>query len=75
MAKLKEIIKKDSKVQSEITQTIENYNKNSNPTHSILAQNVLIHSKVFEKAIKIMGDTIEDMDLEKEQKDNTKEFL
>ena len=35
----------------------------------------MIQSKVFEKAIKIRGDTIEDMHIEIEQKDNKTEFL
>ena len=38
-------------------------------------QNRLIQSKVFEQAIYIMGDTIEDMDIEIEQKDNKIEPL
>ena len=37
-------------------------------TQSKLVQNALIQCKVFEQTIKIMGDTIEDMDIEKEEK-------
>ena len=67
-------MKKDSKVQNEITQTSERYNKESYSTQSKIGQNALIQSKVFEQAVNIMGDTIEDMDIEKEQKDKI-EFL
>ena len=59
-----EVTKKDSKVQNEITQTIETYNKESYSTQSKTGQNALMQSKVFEQAINIMGDTIEDMDIE-----------
>ena len=70
-----EMIKKDSRVQNEISQTIEKYNKESYSTQSKLVQNALIRSKVFEQAINIMRDTIEDMDIEIEHKDNKIEFL
>ena len=70
-----ENIKKDCKVQKEISQTIEKYNKGSASTESKKGKNVLIQSKTFEQAINIMGDTIEDMDIEIEQKDNKIEFL
>ena len=75
MAEFIEIIKRDSKVQNDITQTFENYNKQSYSTQSKIGQNALIQSKVFEQAINIMGDTIEDLDIEIEQKDNEMEFL
>ena len=35
----------------------------------------MIQCSVFEEAIHIMGDTINDMDIEIEQKDNKKNFL
>ena len=44
-------------------------------TQSTIGQNALIQNKVFEQAINIMGDIIEDMDVEKEQKDNRIDFL
>ena len=44
-------------------------------TQSKLRQNALIQSKFFEQAIIIMGDTIEDTDIEKEQKDKRIEVL
>ena len=69
MAEFIEIIK-NSKVQNEITQTIEKYNKESYLTQSRIGQNALIQNKVFEQAMNIMGDTIEDMDIEIEQKVN-----
>ena len=37
-------------------------------TQSKIEQNALMESKVFEQAINVMGDTIENMDKEKEQK-------
>ena len=69
MAEFIEILKKNSKVQSKISQTFEKYNKNSFATESKTIQNALTQSKVFEQAINIMGDTTEDMDIEIEQKD------
>ena len=69
------ILKKDSKVQNEITQTVEKYNKESDSKQSKIGQNAVIQSKVFEQAVNIMRDTFEDMDIEKEQKDNKIEFL
>ena len=42
--------KKDSKVQSENSQTIEKYNKESYATQSKIGQNALIQSKVSEQA-------------------------
>ena len=75
MAEFIEIMKKDSKVQNEISQTIDKYNKESFSTRSQIGQNALIQSKVFKQAINIMGETISDMDIEKEQKDNKIQFL
>ena len=68
-----DFLKKDSKVQNGITQTIKKY-KESYSTQSKIGQNALIQSKVFEQAINLMGDFIEDMDIEIEQKDKI-EFL
>ena len=75
MAEIREIFKKFSKVQNEISQTIENYNKELFLIQSRRGQNVSIQSKVFEQAINIVGDTIEDMKIEIEQKDKKMEFL
>ena len=47
MAELMEIIKQYSKIQNEISQTIEEYNKESPSTESKIGQNALIQSKVF----------------------------
>ena len=69
MTEFIEIIRKDSTVRNEITQTIEKYNKESYTTQSKIGQNALIQSKIFQLAITIMGDTIEDMHIEIEQKD------
>ena len=38
-------------------------------------QSALIQSKVFEQSINIMGETISDMDIEIEQKDNKMQLL
>ena len=65
-----ETIKKGLNVQNEISQTIEKYNKESISTRSHTGQNALIQSIVFEEAINIMSETISDMDIELEQKDN-----
>ena len=75
MADFIEIIKKDSKIQNEISQTIDKYNKESFSTRSQIGQNALIQSKVFKQAINIMGETISDMDIEIEQKDKKIQFL
>ena len=75
MAEFIEIIKKDSKVQNEISQTIDKYNKESFSTRSQIGQNALIQGKVFKQAINIMGETISDMDVEIEQKDNKIQFV
>ena len=75
MAELIEIVTKDSKVQNEITQTAEKYNKESYSTQLKKGQNALTQSKVFEQAVNIMGVTIEDMDIKIEQKDNNIQFL
>ena len=73
MPEFKEIIKKILRFR--ITQTIKKYNKESNSTQSKQGQIALIQNKVFEQAIKIMGDAIDDMDKEIEQKDYKVEFL
>ena len=41
---------------------------------SKIGQNALIQSKVFKQAINIMGETISDMDIELEHKDNKIQF-
>ena len=69
------IIKKDTKIQDEISQTVEKYNNESFSTRSQIGQNALIQSKIFKQAKEIMGDTIDDMDIEIEQKDNKISFL
>ena len=75
MSNFIEIIKKDTKIQDEISQTIEKYNNESFSTRSQIGQNALIQSKISKQAIEIMGDTIDDMDIEIEQKDNKISFL
>ena len=69
MTEFKEFIKNEPKVQNDISQTIEKYNKEPYATHSKIDQNFLIHSKDFEQAINRLGDTIENMDIKLEQKD------
>ena len=54
---------------------LKNTKKESFSTQSKIGQKALIQSNFFEQAIKMMGDTIEDMDKETEQKDNKTEFI
>ena len=75
MSEIIEIIQKDSKVQNEITQIVDKYNKQSLQTKSKLGQNALIQCTVFKEAINIMGETINDMDVEIEYKENKISFL
>ena len=75
MTEFIEILKKDAIIQNETSQTIDKYNKESFSTRSQKGQNALNQSKVFKQAINIMGETISDMDMELEQKDNKKQFL
>ena len=75
MTDFNEIIQKDTKMQNDISNIIEKYNKQSYATKSKLGENALIQSSVYKEAINIMGDTINDMDVEIEQKDNKKSFL
>ena len=74
MADNKEVLEKDSKVQSKVSQVIEKYNKKSYSTQSKIGQDALIQSKVFDYAIDIMGVTFENMDIEIEQKDKKWNF-
>ena len=69
------IIQKDTKIQNEISNIIDKYNNQSFATRSKLGENALIQSSVFKEAINIMGDTINDMDMEIEQKDKKISFL
>ena len=58
MTEFNEIIKNDSKIQKEISQTNEKYTNESTATQSKMGQIALIESKVFQPAINIMGDTL-----------------
>ena len=62
-------------MKNEISQTVENYNKESYAKRTKIGQNALIQSIVFKQAINIMGETLSDMDMEIEQKDNKIHFL
>ena len=75
MAEFIEFIEKDPNIQNEISQTIDKHNKESISNRSQRGQKALIQSKVFQQAINIMGETISDMDIELEQKDNKTQFL
>ena len=75
MADLLEIIKKVSKVQNEISQIFETYFKESFSTQWKIGQNALIQSNFFEPAINTKRDTVEDLDIGIEQKDNKIDFL
>ena len=70
-----ENMRKDTNIQNDISQTIEKYNEKSASTRSRISQNALIQSKDFRQAINFMGETISDMDIEKEQLGNQKQFL
>ena len=70
-----EIIQKDTKIQNDISNIVDKYNNQSYATRSILGKNALIQSSIYKEAINIMGDTIADMDIEIEQKDNKISFL
>ena len=75
MADFIEIIQKDTKIQNDISNIVDKYNNQSLATRSKLGQNALIQSNIFKEAINIMGDTINDMDVEIEQKENKILFL
>ena len=70
-----EIIQKDSNIQDDISNIIDKYNNQSYAIKSILGQNAIIQSSIYREAINITGDTINDMDIELEEKDNKKSFL
>ena len=70
-----EIIQKDSKIQDDISNIVDKYNNQSLATRSQLGQNALIQSSIYKEAKNIMGDTINDMDIEIEQKENKISFL
>ena len=74
MAESFDLIKKDGNIQNEISHTIDRYNKESFSTISQNGKNALIHSKILTQAIKIMGETISDIDIKLEQKDNKIQF-
>ena len=74
MAQYIEVTECDSKVQNEISQTIEKSSKESYATQSKIGQSALIHRKVFEQTLNILGDTIEHMDIEREQKEENRFF-
>ena len=70
-----EIIQKDTKIQNDISNIVDKYNNQSYATKSILGKNALVQSSIYKEAINIMGDIINDMDVEIEQKDNKISFL
>ena len=75
MGEFLKIIKRVVNIQNEISQTIDMYNKESFSTRSQIGQNALIQSKAFKQAKNNMGETISDMDVEVERKDNKIQFL
>ena len=70
-----EIIQKDTKIQNDISNIVDKYDNQSFVTKSILGKNAIIQNSINKEAINIMGDTINDMDIEIEQKDNKISFL
>ena len=75
MADFIEIIKRDTKIQNDVSNLIDKYDNQSYTTKSILGKNAIIQNSIYKEAINIMGDTINDMDVELEQKDNKISFL
>ena len=75
MGDIIENLKKDPNIHNEISHTIDKYNTKSFPTRFQVSQNALIQCKVFKQAIKILGETISDMQIELEQKDNKIQLL
>ena len=75
MADFIELIKKDSKVQKETSQTIEKQNKESYSTQSKSGQNAFVQTKAFEQPTKLMEDTVADKDMEIEQNYCKREYL
>ena len=69
-----EIIQKDTKIQNDISNIVDKYNNQSYATKSILGKNAIIQSSIYKEAINIMGDTMNDMDVEIEQKDKKYRF-
>ena len=69
------IIHKDSKIQNDISIFIDKYNNQSYATKSKLGENALIQSSIYKAAINIMGDTINVVDVEIEEKDKKISFL
>ena len=62
--------KKNSKVRKDISQIIDKINEESYLLRSKIGRNALFQRKVFKQALNVMGDTINDMNIELEQKDN-----
>ena len=75
MAEFIEIIKKDPNIKNEISQTMDQYNRESISTRSQIGPKASIQSKVCKQARNIMGETLSDLDIELEQKDNKILFL
>ena len=73
-AELLEIINKVSNLQNGKSETIEQFNKRSYATQLKERQNALNQSKVFEEAISMIGDSIQDMHKETEEKVNKMRF-
>ena len=59
-----EFIQKDTKIQNDVSNIVDKDNNQSYATKSILGKNALIQSSIYKEAINIMGDTINDMDVE-----------
>ena len=75
MAEFIESIEKGSMVKHEKPQTIKKHNKEPYSPQSKLWENALTQNNVIEQAINIIGDTIEDMDVEIKRKEYRLEFL
>ena len=69
------LYRKIQKIQNDISNIVDKYNNQSYATKALVGQNASIQSSIYKEAINIMGDTINDMDIDIEQKDNKKSFL
>ena len=75
MGEFIENIKKDSEVQEDISHTLEKCNEESYANQSKFGESALIQSSVFGQTRNIMVETIADLDVEIEEKDNEETVL
>jgi type IV secretory pathway VirB4 component len=64
MSDIIDFIKNDKQTKSEVTKEMQEYSKQSLNTRAELGLNYLHKSKIYEKCINIMGDSIYDLESE-----------